>query len=202
MNDFQKPAYTSDEHLELLRGRGLVIEDEDTARFYLANISYYRLSAYMRPYYVPESVEHTFQPGTRFEDVLVLYTFDRELRLLLLDAIERIEVALRAQLTNALAEHHGPHGHRDPALFHQRYNHEWLCKRLTKAADGPETEAFLRHYRENYPAAHEEPPIWMAAEILTFKEISILFATLRQPADKQRLEAHFQWRYPVLWKDY
>lgn len=35
--------------------------------------------------------------NTRFSDVLNLYIFDRELRLLLLDAIERIEVSVKAQ---------------------------------------------------------------------------------------------------------
>lgn len=198
MNDFRKPAQTVDQHLETLRERGLEIPDEARARHYLANISYFRLSAYTRPYYRPDLDEHRFLAGTNFEDVLDLYVFDRELRLLLLDAIERIEVALRAQLANTLAEHHGAHGYLDPSVFDTRYSHSWLLAQLERAGQGREVETFLAHYRAIYTNAPQQPPIWMAVELLTFKEVSTLFANLRQPGDTQRIEQHFGWKFPVL----
>ena len=117
MTVYDKPAVSTDEHIELLRKRGLLIPDELRAKAYLANISYFRLSAYARPFYRPNQPNHHFIQGTTFEDVLKRYVFDRELRLLLLDAIERLEVALRAQVTNTLGEHHGPHGYLQSALF-------------------------------------------------------------------------------------
>ena len=132
MTVFDKPALTIDQHLATLRERGLVITDEPRARQYLLNISYYRLSAYTRPFYAHNGSDHRFLPGVSFEEVLTTYVFDRELRLHLLDAIERLEVALRAQLTNTLAEHHGPHGYLDPQIFDSRYNHDWLVQKLEK----------------------------------------------------------------------
>jgi len=198
MSDFQKPAHSIEEQVATLRGRGLAIPDEARARHYLANISYFRLSAYTRPFYQPGCQEHYFLDGTSFEDVLRLYVFDRELRLLLLDAIERLEVALRAQLTNTLAEHHGPHGYLNPAIFDTRYNHGWLLEKLENAAKGREIETFLAHYRKKYRSAPTQPPIWMAVELLTFKEVSTLMAKLRLPKDTQRIEQHFGWKMPVL----
>jgi abortive infection bacteriophage resistance protein len=198
MSDFQKPAHSIEEQVATLRGRGLAIPDEARARHYLANISYFRLSAYTRPFYQPGCQEHYFLEGTSFEDVLRLYVFDRELRLLLLDAIERLEVALRAQLTNTLAEHHGPHGYLNPAIFDTRYNHGWLLEKLENAAKGREIETFLAHYRKKYRSAPTQPPIWMAVELLTFKEVSTLMAKLRLPKDTQRIEQHFGWKMPVL----
>lgn len=198
MNDFRKPAQTVDQHLETLRGRGLELPDEERARHYLANISYFRLSAYMRPYYRPDLDAHHFLAGTTFEHILDLYVFDRELRLLLLDAIERLEVALRAQLANTLAEHHGAHGYLDPGIFDSRYRHGWLLDQLKQAGQGREVETFLAHYRTKYTSAPRQPPIWMAVELLTFKEVSILFANLRRPEDTQRIEQHFGWKFPVL----
>jgi abortive infection bacteriophage resistance protein len=199
MTAFDKPAQSIDQHLDTLRQRGLAIHDEARARHYLGNISYYRLSAYTRPFYQPEHSEHAFLQNTCFDDVLHLYLFDRELRLLLLDAIERQEVALRAQLSNTLAEHHGPHGYLDATLFDTRYDHGWLIKKLgndeTKAR---EVESFLAHYRSKYTDAPSQPPIWMAVELLTFKEVSTLFANLRQPGDTQRIETHFGWKFPLL----
>nr|WP_255772089.1 Abi family protein [Halorhodospira sp. 9628] len=182
----------------MLQGRGLSVPDTGRAHRYLANISYYRLSAYMRPFYQPGLTEHRFLSGTTFDDVLDLYVFDRELRLLLLDAVERLEVALRAQLANTLAEHHGPHGYLDPAIFDDRYNHAWLLERLDNAALGRDAEAFLVHYRQKYRSAPNQPPIWMAVELLTFKEVSTLFSQLRLAQDTQRIEKHFGWRFPVL----
>lgn len=198
MTTFDKPALVTTAHLDQLRGRGLSIPDEARARHYLANISYYRLSAYMRPFYLPHRDSHIFREGTSFEDIVSLYVFDRELRLLLLDAIERLEVALRAQLTNTLAEHYGPHGYLDAALFDTRYNHGWLLEKLEKEAARREVETFLVHYRAKYTAAPPQPPIWMAVELLTFGEVSTLFAKLRYAKDTQRIEAHFGWKFPLL----
>ena len=198
MTTFDKPAQSIDQHLDTLRQRGLAILDEARARHYLGNISYYRLSAYTRPFYRPGQTDHIFLDGTSFDDALHLYVFDRELRLLLLDAIERLEVALRAQLTNTLAEHHGPHGYLDATLFDTRYDHGWLINRLDNEAKAREVETFLAHYRSKYTAAPPQPPIWMAVELLTFKEVSILFAHLRQAKDTQRIEVHFGWKFPLL----
>lgn len=198
MSNFHKPAHSVEEQIATLHERGLAIDDQARAQHYLNNISYFRLSAYTRPFYQPGLQEHRFLAGTQFDDVLRLYVFDRELRLLLLDAIERIEVALRAQLSNALAEHHGPHGYLSPAIFDTRYKHAWLLDKLEQAASAREVESFLAHYRRKYHSAPSQPPIWMAVELLTFKEVSTLVANLRLPADTQRIERHFGVKIPVL----
>ncbi len=198
MSQFDKPARSVDELLAMLQARGLQIADPARARHYLANISYYRLSAYSRPFYVPQQLEHGFLAGTTFEQVLALYIFDRELRLLLLDAIERLEVALRAQMTNALAEHHGPHGYLDAAIFDTRYNHDWLMDKLAREASARDVEPFIEHYRSKYSAAPVQPPIWMGMELLTFKEVSTLFGQLRDKRDTQRISRHFGWPDTVL----
>ena len=198
MTDFQKPSTTIDEQLQILRDRGLIIEGEERARRYLANISYFRLSAYARPFYRTADAEHVFRPGTSFDDVLGLYIFDRELRLLLMDALERIEVALRAQLTNTLADHYGPHGYLDPSLYDDRYDLRWITSKLHKATYSPAAEPFLAHYRDKYLKAPDEPPVWMAMEILTFREVSVLLSKLRLPQDRKRIERHFGWKFPVL----
>lgn len=195
---FDKPAQSIDQQLATLHQRGLAIPDEALARHYLGNISYYRLSAYTRPFYHPSQPEHRFLDGTTFDDVLRLYVFDRELRLLLLDAIERLEVALRAQITNTLAEHHGPHGYLDSTLFDSRYDHNWLIRKLDEEAQARDVETFLAHYRNKYTGAPSQPPIWMALELLTFKQVSTLFAHLRQARDTQRIEVHFGWKFPLL----
>ncbi len=94
---YTKPPTRLAEQVAQLERRGLIISDKSNAEFYLAQLNYYRFAAYCLPFEQDHS-SHQFQPNTHFEDVLNLYVFDRELRLLVLDAIERIEVSLRTQL--------------------------------------------------------------------------------------------------------
>ena len=103
----------------LLQARGMAIADPSEALFYLQHLNYYRLGAYWLPFEADHST-HQFRPGTRFDDVLNLYMFDRELRLLVLDAIERSEVSLRGQWAFHLAHQHGVHAHLDATLASDR----------------------------------------------------------------------------------
>ena len=98
----------------------MIIDNAADAEFYLQHINYYRLAAYWLPFEADHTT-HQFKPDTRFDDVLNLYTFDRELRLLILDAIERIEVSIRSQWAYHLGQKHGSHAHLDQSLFDPRY---------------------------------------------------------------------------------
>ena len=183
MTIFNKPPLSISEHIDQWLSRGLLISDPARARRYLSVISYYRLSAYTLPFQVGDS-EHHFRAGTSFDAVLDLYIFDRRLRLLILDAIERIEVALRARMTNVLAGNHGPYAYLQKEIFDTRYNHDWLVRQIRRKCDDIQAETFIKHYREKYTDP-ELPPVWMVMEILTFKEISVLFSQLRLKKDKQ-----------------
>ena len=93
---FTKPAMTFDEQVELLESRGMVVGNTDRAKHYLSHLNYYRLAAYWPPFEETHS-PHKFKTETRFDTVLEHYIFDRELRLLVMDAIERIEVQRAAR---------------------------------------------------------------------------------------------------------
>jgi abortive infection bacteriophage resistance protein len=198
MNTFNKPFRKPQELIAILRERGLDIPDEVRARHYLSNISYFRLSAYTRRFYIPNITQHQFIKGTTFEDVLNLYIFDRELRVLLMDAIERLEVSLRAQLGNTLAEHYDPHGYLNPNVFDTRYDHAWLVRTLDEEVASREVETFVEHYRSKYTGAPKQPPVWMAMELLTFSVVSRLFGNLRNPKDTSKISAHYGVPFPVL----
>ena len=91
---FNKPFFSFEQQAMLLSERGLIIEN-DTVH-YLQHLNYYRLSGYWIPFQEYNKT-HRFKPNVRFSDILNLYRFDRELRLLLLDAIEKIEISIRTQ---------------------------------------------------------------------------------------------------------
>ncbi len=106
---YTKRPLTFDEQVQQLVDRGLE-GDPATIRNRLQSVNYYRLTGYLYPYRIQGS--DNFVPGTQFETVWEQYAFDRRLRLLVMDAIERIEIAVRAQL----AYHHA-HTYHDPFAY-------------------------------------------------------------------------------------
>ena len=92
--------------LAMLRQRGLIVSDEDTALKQLASISYFRLASYWKIFETDEAT-HQFASDTRLEDVISLYTFDRELRSIIFTAIQDIEVALRTRIIHFFSLSHG-----------------------------------------------------------------------------------------------
>ena len=81
---FQKPYTSAHDLVSLLQSRGLTIADTAKAERYLEFIGYYRLSAYMYPLLQMPKEQHRYKPNTTFDQVMMLYRFDKKLRLLIL----------------------------------------------------------------------------------------------------------------------
>ena len=88
---FTKRFESSVNLVNLLEYRGLQICDRNKAIQYLDNIGYYRLSAYMYPLLKMPKTVHLYKEGSTFEKVMMLYRFDKKLRLLMFNEIEKIE---------------------------------------------------------------------------------------------------------------
>lgn len=181
---YNKPALTFDQQLDLLQQRGLAVDDPDRALHWLRNISYYRLSAYC----LPLKDGDAFRPGTRFDDVAGLYIFDRKLRLLVLDAIERIEVAVKTAITYEIGHVYGPFGHTDAANFSPRFDHGRFMTELV-AEERRAHETFSTHFRGKY-TSESHLPVWMATELLSFGTVSRLYKVLA-PDLKQRIASAY-----------
>jgi abortive infection bacteriophage resistance protein len=181
----------------------MVVSDDALAQSYLGKIGYYRLSGYWYPYRQSTTVGDAtvvgdqFRPGTKFSEVAALYVFDKKLRLLMMDVIERIEIALRVQITLQLGLH-GPHAHRDPSVLRPDFatnadpktgeigHRKWIV-RHDEAFDRSKEE-FVKHFKSKYGG--EYPPIWIAAELWDFGATSFLFSGMRKP-DQSKVAAVF-----------
>lgn len=116
MSRYRKPYLTFEQQLDLLKSRGLEVTNDNTALEYLRRLGYYRLTGYWYPCrkLIPAEKQQSkpirprrsdeFMIGSRFQDIVALYVFDKKLRLLILDAIERIEVAFRVDIAYLLGE--------------------------------------------------------------------------------------------------
>lgn len=188
---FTKPSLSITDQIDRLRQRGMVITDEAKARHYLKHVSYYRLRAYWLPFELPTNNgdDHAFVTGTSFEDVLSLYIFDRQLRLLVMDAVERIEVALRGAWSHHLAMKYGPHGYLDPTLYGRAdYYARSFSSLLEEIAKSKDT--FIIHYEAKYTDPLQ-PPVWMTAEILSLGQLSKWYGNLKHRADRQAIARNY-----------
>lgn len=205
--EYKKPPLTYQQQLDLWKSRGLIVTDELKATHYLANISYYRLSAYALPYQLHKDA---FDADTNFNDVLNLYLFDRELRILVFNAIERLEISFRARLIYVLAHKYGSHWQDNAKIFKQPYRiknsktgeyytidvFSEVQDMIFESTRDKHPETFIKHYKKTYtkPA---NPPSWMCLEVLSLGQLSKLYNGLKDNADKQLLATQFDVHHTV-----
>lgn len=200
MELFSKPHKTVAEQVALLQSRDLIIDNPQRAIRHLSNISYYRLSAYMLPYKVVENGRYinSFKKGTKWEQIYDLYVFDRKLRLLIFDAVERIEIAIRTQIIYQLSLKYGPHWQDMPEIFeiktYERKDGEEVTvdvfkaiqKHIKEQLSNNKAEVFIQHYAAKYskhPGNPTNPPSWMCLEIMYFNQLSQICNNLKHRSD-------------------
>lgn len=173
---YNKPPLTFNDQLQKLIGRGLNVRDMPRALAQLESINYYRLSAYWYPFRqkAPDGrILDSFRPGADFDAVIDLYEFDRHLRLSIIDAIERIEVSVRTQVTYVLAHKYGAFAHANPRNFHPQFRHgDWLSKIEIETTRS--NEEFIQHYQREY-TGFPTIPIWMLTEVMSLGTLSQLY---------------------------
>ncbi|MGY0218364.1 Abi family protein [Endozoicomonadaceae bacterium StTr2] len=188
--------------LAQLKQRGLNVTDDNKALAYLKRIGYYRLSGYWFPFRersgeccllessrkqgrVDRLALDTFKPGACFQDAVHLYVFDKRLRLLVLDALERVEIALRVDITHFLGEI-DPVAYRNIDLFDHRFSKKrgedgktrlerWQNKHQNLVRRS--SEEFIKHYQKRYDPL--PLPIWIASEVWDFGAMSTLFGGMK-----------------------
>lgn len=202
-NIYNKIPLSFQDQIALLESRNLLIDNEPKALSYLQEISYYRLSAYFLPY---QSAKDKFESNITFDQIIKTYSFDRELRLLVFDCIERVEVAIRTQFVNQMALHYNDsHWQDNQNLFITPYYNKIgqlvnpyadFQAIISKAKTARTPETFIKHYTNSYhkPA---NPPGWMCFELLTIGELSHIYRGLKNNADKKRIADFFDVHHTV-----
>lgn len=193
---YTKPHMAVPDQIALLRGRGLEITDVDRAEAALTRIGYYRLSEYWRPMRETEGVEagkapvvrETFGADARFADVVDLYVFDKRLRMLILDAIERVEIAARVWCAHTLGAR-DPYLHRDWRALDPEFvgkdHAAWLAR--IDAAASRSREDFVANFLKEYAPPL---PLWVSIECWDFGMLSYFVSGLSTP-DKTAMAAHY-----------
>jgi abortive infection bacteriophage resistance protein len=198
---YYKPALSFEQQAQQLIDRGLIIPDKVTLTRVLSNVNYYRLSAYWYPFkrFDSKTGNEYFAPNTTFEKIWQRYAFDRQLRLLVMDAIEHIEVAiLRTRMVEQFTLRHGPFGYCQQQNFSPKFSNTDF-KRLLREINNNEKnsrEEFIGRFRGKY-TSEKYLPLWIAAEVMTFGQLFTFFRNLHRN-EKQKLSQEFGLYPPVM----
>lgn len=190
--EYLKKALTYDEQADLLIGRGMVGCRSDIIE-HLSKVSYYRLSGYWHSFLSNDGV--TFLPNTTFDSVWRRYTFDRRLRFLVLDAIERIEVFVRSGLANGLScedSERSPFGYiakRELMSNANAVDYSKLVGKFYKDHIANDRNEFISHFDRVYGDAHGALPIWMAVEVMTFGTVEDLYRAAKSTVQQSMAKA-------------
>lgn len=167
----------------------MLMENEQKVENYLMNIVYHRLSAYIYPFYKSPKSNLKLKDGTTFKQVLTLYRFDKKLRILLFNEIEKIEVAIRSVLANiGCQELNDKYWITKPEYFASadKFN-QTLAVIEKELASSKENyiEDFRRNYVENYP------PAWMITEVLSFGNLNYIYSNIASNRLMKRIAGYF-----------
>jgi abortive infection bacteriophage resistance protein len=199
-----KPFRSYSELVALLVSRGMQIEDEARAARKLAQVGYYRLSGFWFPckafrrdtsgQVVLSPVTHKpersddFVPMTRFDAVFELYLFDKKLRQLMLDAIERIEVNVRSVIAHEVGYHH-PLAYKDPVFINPSQTRDFVDARTGRRRNiwdewlirqNDQVKRSREDCIEWHRQCHKAMPFWVVVEAWDFGTVSKYFEMLKR----------------------
>ncbi len=171
-----KDPRTIKQQIDLLKSRNMLFRHEEQANHFLANISYYRLKGYWWEMQ-DDKINHNFADGSCFENVIYLYNFDRNFRLIVFNAIERIEIALRTKMIYHLSLNYGAEWYLESFLFSNKHYFSDFKKKIYS-----ELKHYLNHPKEN-------PESWKALEILTLGSLSKLYRNINHQLPEKNIIA-------------
>ncbi|WP_019895286.1 Abi family protein [Hydrogenovibrio halophilus] len=200
---FQKQALTPEKLLKKYESNGLIVPDDqrDLALKYFRFVGAYRLKGYMFDHFDERTKQ--FTQNYELDDLIQQYEFDRELRLITIDAIDRIEVAVRASISNHLSLSHSPHWFLDKTLFKstRHWDYAKLCKKLEEEVRNGRKKRFIQHYYDHYEFP-EYPPSWAMSEIISFGFWSKTYAILKNPNDRKAISMKFEIDQPEVFRSW
>ncbi|MDO4685867.1 MAG: Abi family protein [Corynebacterium sp.] len=199
MTDYMKSWLTVGEQIQLLMDRGVSIDDEQRAATVLKAIGYYRLTGYLYPFLQSEQYQdaegrtqlrilNQYQPGTTLQHAEEIIDFDRQLRMHILEGIERIEIAARMRIGYILGCN-DPYAHERDVNFIEKFTaqhtdtrwpapskHVMWLQGVNKRKEDAD-ERLVKQFEDN---GDNRIPIWVLCEILELGQLSNLYRNLTQ----------------------
>ena len=195
MVHYTKTYASPNQLVSLLRSRGLFMDNEAKVENYLKHIGYYRFSAYLYPLLKTPKANHMYKADATFDKALNMYRFDRHLRLLMFNQIEKIEIAVRSAIVNITSrETENPFWMTDPSCYYD-VNQFLKTKQLIDSELTKSREDFIEHFRYTYSEPY--PPAWMLAEILPLGVLTKIYENIKSNRIRKLIAQEFALNVPV-----
>lgn len=175
---------TIDEQIEILRSRGLRIDDEEKAKQFLLRNNYYRISGYS----LTLRRNDIFFKSASFQNIVDIYSFDHELRHSILQYLEIIEVQMKSIYAHEFTRVHGPTAHLDDSFFTDKAKHKEIIDKVNRQKEQRlPHEAYLKHFVNDL---HQDIPLWAYIDLFTISDISFLYS-ISEPEIKDAVAHEF-----------
>ncbi|MBH0022990.1 Abi family protein [Salinibacterium sp. SWN248] len=195
---YSKPFASIPEQVDILKSRGIDVGDDAYAEDFLRRCGYYRLSGYTY-FYRKNSSSSRVKDGTSLRKLELLYNLDEQLRLVVLEGIGQIEIALRFHVghrlgrrssfahrnPSSLAPSAGVWAANDTAVFRSDQA-EWV--EAYNREERRSQEEFVKHFRRRYGS---RLPVWAATEVMSLGTLRNLFKMM-QDNDRKLIAARFE----------
>lgn len=167
------------QQIENLKNLGLIIEDEEKAKEFLNNVSYFRL---IKAFGIKEK-NSNFPKGITFDNIKGLYIFNAKLRHLLFAQLEKVEVNLRCRLSNYFSCKYGIFGYQEVKNFKVPEYHKKFLKDITTEINRNGKAAFVRNFKDNYESG--DLPFYALVELFSFGTLSKFFKNMKNEDKKE-----------------
>ncbi len=178
----EKTFRSLEEQLEILKNKGLVINDESFCKDILLRENYFFLNGYRRMF-MKSNDKSRYIDGTTFEEVYSLFLFDRKIRNILFKNILIVENNIKSIISYQLSKKYGyrEKDYLKPANFnysfeHKRQVNDLLAKMKRQIRNNAVTHSATRHYVNNYGYI----PLWVLVKVLSFGIVVELFSVLKK----------------------
>ncbi len=171
-----------DEQIELLKQKGLVIDDIEYAKEVLLRENYFFISGY-RHLFLRNDGSRKFISGTNFRELYSMFNFDRQLRNILFKNILIVENNLKSIMSYVMSKNHG--FKEQHYLNAENFTHDYtksrqindLIRKMKRQinVNGKQHSA-TSHYIDNYGYI----PLWVVVKVLSFGIVSELYSVLQR----------------------
>lgn len=193
----KKVFRTHNQQLKILRRRGLEVPKNGTPKRILEKVNYYNLINGYKDLFIDspgtDTTEERYKQGAKFLEIYALYTFDYELKMILLSRILQIEKTLKSEIAYVFSKKYGYDNYLKISNFeiypnsHKDYNKR--LKDVTSLISNIQHD-IAKHVRNNsikhYLTNHGYIPLWVLVNILTFGRISYFYEYMK-PAERNEV---------------
>ena len=189
-----EPAMSLDDQIENLKELGLIIDDEEGAKDFLNDVSYFRL---IKAYNLGIKERNSDYDGnTTFEEIKELYLFNSRFRQMIFTKIEMVEVNLRCRLATFFSLKYGVDGYLNADNFSDMEHYEDFRNDMTKEIERNKKSPFVKNFKKHYEGG--VLPLYALVELFSFGTLSKFYKNMKNEDKRDFAKQYYGIGYKYL----